>query len=142
MRSVTSSLTFVLGLLTSLIDFTTSVSTPHALSVLGTLKEPFTLTARHPHGFHVVVNRDGTPVATVDSRASTVFKLTDGNLTTSNGDYVARRGHVSFPLPPPLIPVTFPKFSLPGGEIPFVAVTHIDEDKKETLNLFTVNARK
>ena len=124
MRSSTFLLHSVLGLLSSLIVDAAAVHGARVdVPVYSTLEYPFTLTARNPTGFHVVVNTDNTPVVTADKRPGTQFRLTNGTLTVLDSELTAVYGRTGIPFPPPLIPVLFAK--KPSHEIlPFVAETN------------------
>lgn len=134
----------MLGLLSSLIVAATSVPVaPKGVPILSTLPDPFTLRSRQPKGFHVVVNGDGTPVATADKRASTQFRLTDGKLTVLDSELAAVYGPVGLPLPPRLIPIRFSKTASPHAIAPFVAETNKDPQHPEAnLTLTALGDRK
>lgn len=140
MHSSAFSLIFLLGILPNSI-----VASAHGIEqsvpVYSTLDQPFTLRTLEPPGAHVVVNADGTPVATFDRRTSTQFKLTNGSLTTQDGRS-AIFGPVRLPLPPPLEPIIFRKGAQPRLQVPFVAQTNYDENGGKTLGLTTLIDRK
>lgn len=115
----------VLGLLSSLVVAAASIHVAgEDLPVNSTLDYPFTLTTRSPTGFHVVLNSDLRPVVTLDRRASTKFRLTNGNLTVLDSELTAIYGSTPIPFPPPLIPVVFTKNPRSGAILPFLAETN------------------
>ena len=132
----------LLGLLLSLIVATASAQGPYSVPIHSTLRFPFTLFATHPSPFHVVVNDDGTPVATSDKRASTVFRLTEGKLTVVESGRTAILGPVPLPWPPVLAPLRFNEKPPPAIIAPFVAETNITDPHKETLVLYALDGRK
>lgn len=140
MRSSMFFLNVVLGLLFSLIVAATPVHDAAVggnVPIYSSLKEPFILRSRHPDGAHVVVNGDGTPVVTFDKRASTVFTLSDGELSIFRTEVSAIYGPVPLPLPPRLIPIRFVKSPPPQIKAPFLAVTD-----QETLTLAVLGGRR
>ena len=139
MHSSAFSLIFLLGILPNPIVASTH-GRVEAVPIYSTLDQPFTLQSLSPEGAHVVVNGDGTPVATFDKRLSTQFKLTNGSLTTLKDGLSAVYGPIHLPLPPRLIPIVFRK-GAPPHQVPFVAETDYDYGGKK-LVLTALKERK